>query len=43
MENVVLEIEGNTDYQNQTADVIDELGALQLAIIGGGCAEVCPY
>lgn len=42
MEANVLELEKTLELQSEVV-VISDLTELQLAIIGGGCAEVCPY
>ena len=42
MEAKVLELEQAVELQNEVV-VINDLTELQLAVIGGGCAEVCPY
>lgn len=43
MEDQVL-IQSAIDVAQEPAEYkINELNLLQLAIIGGGCAEVCPY
>ncbi len=44
MENSVLEFEGAMKTTDQALESeIGELNDLQLVMIGGGCAEVCPY
>jgi len=43
MEDQVL-IQQATEIAQQFAECkVNELSQLQLAIVGGGCAEVCPY
>jgi hypothetical protein len=43
MENQILELEQTEIQQNQNGPEIKELFELQLAVIGGGCVEYCPY
>jgi len=44
MENSIFELEGVAEVASQAVQSgVDELNELQLAMIGGGCAEVCPH
>jgi len=44
MENVILECDGvQVAVDSKDQGHIGELNELHLAMIGGGCAEVCPY
>ncbi len=43
MENQVLNVQGPIEVETQQGEAVRELGELQLAFAGGGCAEVCPY
>ena len=44
MDHGILELEGTMESANQPITTeMSELSQLQLAMIGGGCAEVCPY
>ena len=44
MEIQVLPTQESTQVQRQDVELqLTEVHLLQLAVIGGGCAEVCPY
>ena len=45
MENQVMNGQNliEADVHQPKQQEVRELGELQLALIGGGCAEVCPY
>jgi len=43
METVVLRLDDVLLTNQNVQGQVSELDELQLAMIGGGCAEVCPY
>ena len=43
MERMILESQDVAEMVAHTDSGMSELNELQLTVIGGGCAEVCPY
>ena len=43
MENTTLQFEDVLAVDQGVQDQVGELNELHLAMVGGGCAEVCPY
>lgn len=43
MENRCFEVEGYAALTNPDCEDVKQVFELQLAVIGGGCVEYCPY